>query len=116
MTGTLDPGGARRTLAGYTLDRMESEQPLCQQSVDADIVTFTCGGRTLKGRSGQSVAAALIANGILSFRNSVEIGEPRGAFCLMGVCQECRVRIDGTVREACLVWLEAGLSVELSSA
>lgn len=67
----------------------------------------------MPARAGQSVAAALLAAGLRTLRSSVERGEPRGAFCLMGVCQDCRVRIDGVLREACLVPVDDGLIVEL---
>ena len=39
-------------------------------------------------------------------------GSPRGAFCMMGVCQECLVRIDGVLRQACLTPVEDGMRVE----
>lgn len=45
--------------------------------------------------SGEStVAAAILAASECAFRRSVS-GEPRGPLCGMGVCMECRVRING---------------------
>ena len=50
---------------------------------------------------GMTVAAALMAAGHLQTRHSVQ-GEPRFALCGMGVCQECRVTINGEAhRLAC---------------
>ena len=41
-------------------------------------------------------------------------GAPRGPFCMMGVCFECLVVIDGTGnRQACMVPLQAGMAVAL---
>jgi len=37
----------------------------------------------------------------------------RGAFCFMGVCQECAIHVDGAIRQACLTPVRAGLRVEL---
>ena len=51
-------------------------------------------GREIRCRPGLSVAAALTAAGEREFRET-GAGETRGLFCGMGVCQECRVRIDG---------------------
>jgi D-hydroxyproline dehydrogenase subunit gamma len=41
---------------------------------------------------------------------------PRGAFCLMGVCQECVVTVDGTIEQACLVEPLDGMTVTLGGA
>lgn len=60
---------------------------------------------------GISVAAALMQLGVTAFRRSVS-GEPRAPLCGMGICQECRVEIDGVpARRACLVSVEDGLLV-----
>ena len=63
--------------------------------------------------SGESVAAALMGAGIWRLRQSPRQRAPRGAFCLMGVCQECAIRIDGALQQACLVPVREGMSVEL---
>ena len=61
--------------------------------------------------SNASVAAALLALGVVGFRTSVQ-GEPRGPLCGMGVCHECRVTIDGVAhRRACLVPVTDGMDV-----
>ncbi len=44
--------------------------------------------------AGITVAAALARAGFSSSRQS-HSGEPRAPFCGMGLCQECRVMIDG---------------------
>lgn len=44
--------------------------------------------------AGITVAAALARAGCSSSRQS-HSGEPRAPFCGMGLCQECRVMIDG---------------------
>jgi len=62
---------------------------------------------------GQSVAAALLTTRIRLLRRSPRLGAPRGAFCMMGVCQECLVRIDGRLEQACMIRVAPGLSVEL---
>ena len=64
-------------------------------------VTFTFLNNTVEGVEGEPVAAALRRAGITELGRSGVDGTPRGAFCFMGSCQECRVRIDGTVAYAC---------------
>ncbi|GAB4280314.1 MAG: hypothetical protein Kow0092_35930 [Deferrisomatales bacterium] len=70
-------------------------------------------GRPVPARAGQTVAGALVAAGIRTFRHG-EKGEPRGLFCGMGVCFECRVTVDGVpdVR-ACVTPARPGCRVEL---
>ena len=58
---------------------------------DFDIIH---NGRPLPARQGQSVAEALLHNGVDTFRIT-RGGQPRGPFCNMGVCFECRMVIDG---------------------
>jgi hypothetical protein len=60
-----------------------------------------------------SVAGALLSAGIRHLRDSSRDGMPRGAFCFMGVCQECRIFIDGRIQQACLITPRDGMSIEL---
>lgn len=81
----------------------------------ADDITITVDGRPLACRAGETVATALLAAGFCKLRTSPRTGAPRGAFCMMGVCQECAIRIDDRVQQACLVQVRPGLRVELGS-
>jgi predicted molibdopterin-dependent oxidoreductase YjgC len=74
-------------------------------------VAFTFDGARLTGHIGESVAAALLANGIRVLRTSRRDRATRGAFCLMGTCQECVVEIDGRPIESCRATVSAGLCV-----
>ncbi len=65
--------------------------------------------------AGRSVAAALLAVGIRKLRESPRASGPRGAFCMMGVCQECVIHIDGHLRQACMVPVTSGLSITLGA-
>lgn len=73
-------------------------------------------GRGIPARAGQTVAAALLAAGIQTLRHA-QSGAPRGLFCGMGVCFECRVRIDGLPEQrACMIPARPGLQVWLDEA
>jgi predicted molibdopterin-dependent oxidoreductase YjgC len=74
-------------------------------------VTIRVDGRPIEAHEGEMVAAALMTVGIYRLRRSPNAGAPRGAFCLMGVCQECLVRIGGELRQSCMVSVAAGLEV-----
>lgn len=73
-------------------------------------------GTPLHCAPGQTVAGALLANRIYAFRTSPNGALPRGAFCMMGACQECAVHIDGVVRRACQAEVTMGMRVELRGA
>lgn len=81
-----------------------------------EIVTFSVDGELVSGYLGETLAAALLAAGIARLRQSPRDGAPRGAFCFMGVCQECVLRVDGDLRQACQTPVAAGLVVELRGA
>lgn len=65
-------------------------------------VRITIDGNVHQAHEGESVAAALINAGVVSFRES-RSGAPRGPVCAMGTCFECRVTIDGVGQQrACM--------------
>ena len=76
-------------------------------------VTFTVDGVLLWAPEGEPLATALACANLLRLRTSPRAGAPRGAFCFMGVCQECVVFVDGVLRQACLTPVRGGLKVEL---
>jgi aerobic-type carbon monoxide dehydrogenase small subunit (CoxS/CutS family) len=78
-------------------------------------VSIVVDGETISARAGDSLAAALAETGRLMLRHSPRAGTPRGAFCHMGVCQECVLIVDGTLRQACLTPIVPGLRVETRS-
>ena len=81
--------------------------------LSAPVVTLSFDGRPITGRAGDSVAAVLLANGILVCRQTPVSGAPRAPYCQMGVCFDCLVSIDGVGgRQACLVPAQEGMVVE----
>ena len=76
-------------------------------------VALTVDGKPVRARSGDTVAAALLAAGIERCRTTPVTGAPRLPYCLMGVCFDCLVTIDGVgSRQACLVPVHEGMRVE----
>ncbi|MCP5151925.1 MAG: (2Fe-2S)-binding protein [Ectothiorhodospiraceae bacterium] len=75
-------------------------------------VTFDFEGRSIHAAVGDSVAAALLAAGVVDLRRSPVGGEPRGPWCLIGNCFECLVEIDGVPsRQACMTLARDGMRV-----
>jgi aerobic-type carbon monoxide dehydrogenase small subunit (CoxS/CutS family) len=80
----------------------------------AAFLVLQVDGKPVSVPAGSSVAAALrIADvaGMGVTRRSVS-GEWRAPFCGMGICQECRVTVDGARRLACQTPCVAGMRVE----
>jgi hypothetical protein len=75
------------------------------------VIEMVVDGSPLEALEGQSIGAALIAAGRVSLRSSPG-GSPRGLYCGIGVCQECRVVVagEGVVR-ACVTPVVAGMRV-----
>lgn len=76
-------------------------------------LTITVDGRKVATREGDTVAAALLAAGIVASRTTPVGGTARAPYCLMGVCFDCLVTIDGVgSRQGCLVAVREGMKVE----
>ncbi|NRG11813.1 (2Fe-2S)-binding protein [Klebsiella variicola] len=76
-------------------------------------LTITIDGEALTVPEGISVAAALALTGDPTTRQAVN-GDLRAPFCGMGVCQECRVTVDGLRVLACQTLCRAGMQIERS--
>ena len=82
----------------------------CSDGVDSVDIEFN--GQALRVPAGRTVAAALLAAGISRFRGSQVSGEPRAPYCMMGVCFECMMEIDGVPsRQTCLVQIREGMQI-----
>lgn len=76
-------------------------------------VSITVDGKPVRARGGDTVAAALLAAGIESCRTTPVSGAPRAPYCMMGVCFECLVVIDGVGnKQGCLVRVQDGMRIE----
>jgi predicted molibdopterin-dependent oxidoreductase YjgC len=75
-------------------------------------VGMTLDGRPVTAYEGESVAAVLYAEGMVSTRTT-RGGAPRGVYCGMGVCFDCLVVVDGVPNtRACVTWVQEGMVVE----
>lgn len=62
---------------------------------EAPVIHIIVDGKTLEAREGDTIAAALMANGIRTFRHTHRFHEPRGIFCGIGQCTDCIMEVDG---------------------
>jgi predicted molibdopterin-dependent oxidoreductase YjgC len=81
--------------------------------VSSPKATVSVDGNEIEAREGDTVAAAMLAAGIVQFRTTPVSGAPRGPLCMMGACFECLVTIDGIgSRQACLTVVRPGMTIE----
>ena len=68
--------------------------------------------------AGVSVAAALLYLDKIPLRHSAVNGAPRAPFCMMGICFECLIEVDGVANQrGCQLQVQAGMRLrrQLSS-
>jgi predicted molibdopterin-dependent oxidoreductase YjgC len=76
-------------------------------------VRVSIDGKPVEARGGDSVAAAMLAAGLDHCRTTAVSGERRAPYCMMGVCFDCLVTVDGVGnRQGCLIEVREGMRIE----
>jgi hypothetical protein len=76
-------------------------------------VTVYVEGVPMQASAIESAAAVALRADLGHARTSPVNGEPRAPYCMMGVCFECLMSIDGVPsRQACLVQVRDGMRIE----
>ena len=79
----------------------------------AKIVHIYINGKKIKANNGESVAATLLENNISFFKNNEVSNEKRSAYCMMGVCYDCLVEIDGAPNmQSCMIKTVSGMIIK----
>lgn len=77
----------------------------------SEMVRLSVNGIVVTMPAGSMVSAAIMNTGLVAFRRSVT-SEPRGPLCGMGICFECRVKIDGEAHcRSCQTLCRDGMDV-----
>ncbi|MGD8957604.1 MAG: (2Fe-2S)-binding protein [Chromatiaceae bacterium] len=77
-----------------------------------ETVTVDIEGEPVRVPAGASVAAAVLLHGLIPTRSTPVSGQARAPFCMMGVCFDCLMEIDGRPnRQACMVRVEEGMRI-----
>lgn len=75
-------------------------------------VAVTIDGEAVTVPASASVAAALLLAGCVPSRTTPVSHAPRAPYCMMGVCFECLVEIDGIPdRQACMIPVCDGMAI-----
>jgi len=93
-----------------------NDHPILGPAPERRPVQFTWNGITVDGLEGEPIAAALLAVGERVLRYTDRHEQPRGIYCNIGHCYECRVTVDGvTSVRACITPLVQGMQVQRQS-
>jgi predicted molibdopterin-dependent oxidoreductase YjgC len=87
-------------------------QPVTSEARSTRTVSLSFNDQSLEVPAGITVAAALLMSGINRFRATPVSESPRAPYCMMGVCFECLVDIDGVPnRQSCLIEVAEGMRI-----
>lgn len=79
-------------------------------------VTLQVQGQPVTARAGDTLAIALLNAGVVPFRQTPVSGQPRAPLCLMGMCFDCLVEVDGRQNvQSCMVEVFEGMQVRLQN-
>ena len=80
----------------------------------AGTVQLTVEGQMIEAIAGESVAAAVLQTGIRQTRTTPVSDAGRAPYCMMGVCFECLMEIDGVPNtQACMTEVREGMVVNI---
>jgi len=89
------------------------DHPVLGKLNDRNLLSFQFDGKPVEAYEDETIAASLLANGVRKLRVHEESGTPRGIYCNIGHCMECRVNVNGQANvRACLTVVEEGMVVE----
>ncbi len=89
------------------------DHPVLGSFEDRPIIRFTFDGKEYEGFQGETIAAALLANGVRTLRVHEESGSPRGIYCNIGHCFECRVTVNNQSNtRACMTEIKEHMRIE----
>jgi len=89
------------------------DHPVLGKIENNNYVSFIFNNKVYKGLENESLAAALLSHGIRTLRYHEDSGSPRGFYCNIGHCYECRVSVNGQSGiRACVTPIKEGMIVE----
>lgn len=73
-------------------------------------------GKLLTAREGDTVAAAILTTASAICRNTPVTGAERTPYCMMGICHDCLVEIDGNAnQQSCQILVHPGMDIQRQS-
>ena len=77
------------------------------------IVEVILNDQKVRATEGMTVAALVLSQGLRATRSTPISGSKRAPFCMMGVCYECLMVIDGKANQrSCATIIKNGMRIE----
>lgn len=89
------------------------EHPILGEKKDGQKARIKVDGIEIEVFVGEMIAAALIANGIKTFRYTKHYHKPRSMYCGIGRCTDCVMIVDGVPNvRTCITPVRDGMVIE----
>ncbi len=89
------------------------QHPILGEAPQEQQIIIYVDGNPCAAREGEMIAAALLANGISTFRFTAKNHKPRGIFCGIGRCTDCIMTVDGVPNvRTCVTKVRDGMRIE----
>lgn len=86
--------------------------PVLRKNPERKQVTIHFNDEAYVGYEGDTIASAMMAQGVYSLRQHEGSEKGRGVYCNIGHCYECRVKLDDkSVVRACLTPVYDGMKI-----
>lgn len=87
--------------------------PILGLQKEREKVTIEVDGKKVEAYTGEPVAVALWAAGVKDFRYTRERKEPRGYFCGIGLCTDCKMIVNGVPNiRTCVTLVQDGMKIK----
>lgn len=94
------------------MERRVTEHPILNEIRIPDTYIIH-EGKKIPAVTGEPIAAALLAAGVRVMRYTPKTGQPRGIFCGIGRCNDCKMIVDGVPNtRTCVTPVKEGMVVE----
>jgi predicted molibdopterin-dependent oxidoreductase YjgC len=98
------------------VERFDMFKRLDNAIAGSETVALKIAGKEVTAFHGETVAAAMLAAGFSYTRLTPEKDKMRGPYCMMGICFDCLVEIDGVPNQrACQTLVQDGMRVNIQN-
>ena len=89
------------------------DHPVLGELLKEEKITIFFEGEAILARLGQTIASALIGNGVYNLGNSRNLVKPRGLFCSNGRCCSCYMTVNKIEHvRTCVTLVEEGMKIQ----
>jgi predicted molibdopterin-dependent oxidoreductase YjgC len=85
---TIDFKGVKETMSSSAYRIQDNIQR-------GEAFTISVDEKTILAYPGETLATAMMANGMRVIRHTAIKGSPRGLYCGMGICYDCLITVNG---------------------